>query len=176
MSIKTEDTPLGTHILLVGDIEDKEKYIKCVKCGGKAYPKNCKSRWELYSPRFKNFCYDCFKKEMNNNLTDEFIKLYAEDYLENGNFYSQGRRDLTEDNFNKFVEPVIKKMQEEKEKAAQEQYHQEKLAEAQKIIDDINKKGALSLEDREKEIIASLLKKMDELIEGQSYRPEPIFR
>ena len=173
MPIIAEDIPLGTRIFLVGGKE--KEYNKCIKCGEKAYPKNCRSRWELYSSQFKNLCYDCFKKEVNSNLTDDIIKLYADDYLEMGAPYCQGLRDLTEDNFNKFVEPVIKKLKEEREKAAQEKYHQEKLAEAQKIIDNINNKGIIDSEEREKEIIAGILEVVDKIIKDNHYVPEPRF-
>lgn len=174
MPLITEDTPFGTHIKLIGDYDLDDNYKECAKCGERTAFKS-KSRWELYSPRFKGLCQECYRKVLNENLTEEDIEYFAEDYLDNGNF-SQAQRDITKENFSKFIEPVAEKIRKEREIQEKERYHQSKLAEAQKIIDDIDKKGTLNLKDREKEIIASLLEKMDELIEGQSYRPAPIFR
>jgi hypothetical protein len=174
MPLITEDTPLGTHIKLIGNYDFDDGYKECAKCGEKTAFKS-KSRWELYSPRFEGLCQECYRKVLNENLTEEDIKYFAEDYLDNG-YFSQAQRDITKENFSKFIEPVVEEIRKEREIQEKERYHQSKLAEAQKIIDDIDKKGTLSLKDREKEIIASLLEKMDELIEDQSYRPEPIFR
>lgn len=170
----------GVDKHLFGLFEEKEKTIRCVNCGDLYKAEGHTFVWEM-NDRFKGLCRHCYLRKLNDNFTEEDALEFAKEALSSYDYMGRPRVSSEVDgkNWKQFVEPKIKELQEAEKKAAEEAYHQEKLNEAQKIIDDARNAhptGNMNPDWFELEIIAKLLEVIDKLekkIPPRDWRNEP---
>lgn len=148
-----------------------EPTIKCTKCGAlyKAENENC--LWEYNDFRTKDkskyfgLCYDCYKAELNNNLTEADIRRYAEYAIDTASKWSMGynkANELSYETWENKVEPMIDIILAERKATKEKLYHESKIKEAEKLYDDAKKDATLD-DNVTIHIIAKLLEKIDEL-------------
>ena len=156
----------------------REPTVKCCKCDklfradDESYP------WEYsnFSTREKSkyfgYCRNCYIKDVNENLTENDIRRYAEQAVDSAPKYMAYHKpmELSYENWENKVLPMIKVVQEEREEAKKKAYHDEKVEEAVKIYQNARDeyldpkynlhevKDAIMIS-----IIASLLEKIDSL-------------
>lgn len=170
----------GVDKLLFGLFEEKDKTIKCKECGDLYKAEGQTFVWEM-NDRFKGLCRHCYLRKLNDNFTEEDAFEFAKEALSNYDYMGRPRvsPDVDGKNWEQYVEPKIEELREAERKAAEEAYHQEKLNEAQQIIDDANNahpNGNMNPDWFILEIIAKLLERMDKLekkIPPRDWRNEP---
>lgn len=145
--------------------------IKCTKCGTLYKAENESCLWEYDNFRTKDkskyfgLCYNCYKKELNNNLTEADIRRYAEYAIDTASKYTMGYNkadELSYETWENKVEPMIDVILAERKAAKEKLYHESKLKEAEKLYNDAKKDATLD-DNITIHIIAKLLEKIDEL-------------
>lgn len=170
----------GVDKYLFGLFEEKDKTIRCVKCGDLYKAEGQNFVWEM-NDRFKGLCRHCYLRKLNDNFTEEDATDFAKEALSSCDYMGRPRvsPDVDCKNWEQYVEPKIEELREAERKAAEEAYHQEKLNEAQQIIDDVKNahpNGNMNPDWFELEIIAKLLERMDKLekkMPPRDWRNEP---
>lgn len=164
----------GEDKFLFGPFEEKVNTIKCENCGDLYKAEGQTFIWEM-NDRFKGLCHHCYLQKLNDNFTEKDALIFAKEALSNYDYMGRPRvnSDVNDENWEKYVEPKIEELIEAEKKAAEEAYHQEKLNEAQQIIDDARNahpNGNMNPDWFELEIIAKLLERIDKLENNQSNR------
>ena len=147
--------------------------IKCTKCGTLYKAENESYPWEYDNFLAKNeskskyfgLCRNCYKAELNNNLTNADIRHYAEYAINNTSEWSMGYNkadELSYENWENKVKPMIDVILAERQAAKEKLYHESKFKEAEKLYNDAKKDATLD-DNITIHIIAKLLEKIDEL-------------
>lgn len=150
--------------------EEPEKVIKCIACGTMYKSETQTMVWEIANPRYKGLCYECYKKDLNTNFSEKDAEEFAKWSIQQADFEPSAfwpcHPDVDFENHQKYVVPKIEEMVAERKKIREEKYHQEKLEEAQRIIDNaknVHPNGNMNPDWFELEIIATLLERIDKL-------------
>lgn len=157
-----------------------ENTIKCKDCGDLYKAEGQTFVWEM-NDRFKGLCRHCYLRKLNDNFTEEDAQEFAKEALSSRDYMGRPRinPDVDDENWKRYVEPKIEGIVAAEKRAAEEAYHQEKLNEAQQIIDDARNahpNGNMDPDWFELEVIAKLLERMDKLekkIPPRDWRNEP---
>lgn len=148
-----------------------EPTIKCTKCGALYKAENESYPWEYDNFQNKNkskyfgLCRECYKAELNNNLTEADIRRYAEYAIDTASVHAMGYNkadELSYENWENKVEPMINVILAERQAAKEKLYHESKLKEAENMYNDAKKDATLD-DNVTIHIIAKLLEKIDEL-------------
>lgn len=152
-------------------IHPKDPTIKCVKCGKlyKAENENCLWEYDNFLTKGKSkyfgLCYDCYKTELNNNLTEADIRRYAEYAIDTASEWTMGYNkadELSDETWENKVKPMIDVILAERKAAKEKLYHKSKIKEAEKLYNDAKRESTLD-DNVTIHIVAKLLEKIDEL-------------
>lgn len=145
--------------------------IKCTKCGTLYKSENEYCLWEYNNfitkdkSKYFGLCRDCYKTELNNNLTEEDIRRYAEYAIDTASKWNMGYNkadELSYETWENKVEPMIDVILAERKAAKEKLYHESKLREAENLYSSAKKDATLD-DNVTIHIIAKLLEKIDEL-------------
>lgn len=146
--------------------KEPDKVIKCIACGAMYKSETQTMVWEIANPRYKGLCYECYKKDLNTNFSEKDAEEFAKWSIQQADFnpaaFWQCHPDVDYENHQKHVVPKIEEMVAERRKIREEKYHQEKLEEAEKIIQEAHYVSDFNYRVVT-EIIATLLKRIDKL-------------
>lgn len=170
----------GEDKFLFGPFEERKNTIRCELCGNLYKAEGQTFIWEM-NDRFKGLCHHCYLKKLNDNFTEEDALSFAKEALSNRDYMGRPREspEVDSKNWEQYVEPKIEELIKAERKAAEGAYRQEKLNEAQQIIDDARNahpNGNMNPDWFELEIIAKLLERIDDLekkIPSRDWRNEP---
>ena len=129
--------------LNVGDIDffqnihdPKTWDVKCDICKKPYKSKNIICLWE---EEHGTICHDCYLKKINENPSEEQVRRWAEYSLSNPLPYSvlpMRPFECSYENFEKFVQPMMEKIREERAAEAERQHKQELHERAKKLYDE----------------------------------------
>jgi len=119
------------------DIHDPKNWdVKCDVCKKPYKSKNTICLWE---EEYGTICHDCYLKNVNENPSEKQIRKWAEYSLSNPLPYSELPMkpfDCSYENFEKLVQPMMKKIREEQAAEAERKHKQELHERAKKLYDE----------------------------------------